>query len=56
MTAKGFNQTAIMLALGAGQMLAFASSFYLLGVMGDTIPLAVMASLWQRCGPAWWSA
>jgi len=37
MTARGFNQTAIMLALGAGQMLAFASSFYLLGVMGDTI-------------------
>jgi predicted MFS family arabinose efflux permease len=47
MTAKGFNQTAIMLALGAGQMLAFASSFYLLGVMGDTIArdLALRPSL-----------
>jgi predicted MFS family arabinose efflux permease len=47
MRAKGFNQTAIMLALGAGQMLAFASSFYLLGVMGDTIArdLALRPSL-----------
>ncbi|MBR7619615.1 hypothetical protein JKL49_09470 [Phenylobacterium sp. 20VBR1] len=30
-------QTVIMLALGAGQTIAFASSFYLLGVMGDDI-------------------
>ena len=47
MTAKVFPPTAIMLALGAGQMLAFASSFYLLGVMGDTIArdLALRPSL-----------
>jgi len=47
MKAEGFNHTAIMLALGAGQMLAFASSFYLLGVMGDTIAhdLALRPSL-----------
>ena len=47
MKAKDFNSTAIMLALGAGQMLAFASSFYLLGVMGDTIArdLALRPSL-----------
>ena len=47
MRAKPFNSTAIMLALGAGQMLAFASSFYLLGVMGDTIAhdLALRPSL-----------
>lgn len=30
-------QTAIMLALGLGQTIAFASSFYLMGVLGDDI-------------------
>jgi len=30
-------QTAIMLVLGLGQTIAFASSFYLLGVLGDAI-------------------
>ena len=30
-------QTVIMLALGLGQTIAFASSFYLMGVLGDDI-------------------
>lgn len=30
-------QTVIMLALGLGQTIAFASSFYLIGVLGDDI-------------------
>ncbi|MES2724394.1 MAG: MFS transporter [Pseudomonadota bacterium] len=31
------SQTVIMLALGLGQTIAFASSFYLIGVLGDAI-------------------
>lgn len=41
------SQTALTAGVGAGQMLAFASSFYLMGVMGDAIgaDLALRPSL-----------